>query len=461
MNATHFVGIGGTGLSAIARVMFERGETVTGSDREESTTTQVLRAAGIKIFIGHTAANVNGATRVIRSSAVSEHNVEVRAAHEKGVPVFKRSEILAELLAGQHVIAVAGSHGKTTTTAMIAWLLTQLGYDPGYIIGSMSPNLKGNAAAGGGELFVIEADEYDHMFLGLSPTIAVVTNIEYDHPDLFPDQESFHEAFKAFADRLEVGGTLIVCADNPGAVALKNYAEVQGKRTISYSVESAADYSVSELQAVPGLGYAFTLVKDGRDQGANVQLQIPGKHNAENALAALAVADQLALSLPTVASALSAFEGTSRRFEVVGEASGVLVIDDYAHHPTEIRASLAAARDRYPGRRLWALWQPHTYSRTQTLWSDFTTSFADADKVIVTSVFAAREQPSVSFDLQELVAQVEHEDIQFASDFAIAQDLLLSNLQPGDVLIVLSAGDAVQLSKQLIKKLSQRNANDA
>jgi UDP-N-acetylmuramate--alanine ligase len=455
--STHFIGIGGTGISAIARVLVERGEAVTGSDREDSPLTAGLRQAGVKITIGHAAGNVNGATQVVRSSAVGEDNVEVKAARAKGIPVYKRVDFLDKLLANQQVIAVAGSHGKTTTTAMLAWILTALNQQPGYIIGSVAMNLGANAAAGAGRLFVIEADEYDHMFLGLSPMIELVTNVEHDHPDLFPTPEDFEVAFRRFADRLRPDGTLIACADDRGAARLAAYAMAQGKKVLTYAhSHKEADYQMTKLSSKSGKGFSFTAMR-GAQELAQASLQVPGAHNTLNALGALAVADQLGLNLSEAAMALADFRGTGRRFEVRGEAAGILVVDDYAHHPTEIRSTLAAAKASYPQRRVWALWQPHTFSRTLTLQKDFAAAFKDADRVMVTDVYAAREQRPAGFDLAAVVKTIQHPNPRFVPDFAAAKKILLAELQAGDVLIIMSAGDAINLSSDLFAELKRKD----
>ena len=454
--STHFIGIGGTGLSAIARVLLERGEQVSGSDREDSSALQALRQAGAQVHIGHVAGNVNGAARVIRSSAVGEDNVEVQAAHAKGIPVLKRAEFLNDLLANQQVIAVAGSHEKTTTTAMIAWMLTALNQRPGFIIGSVAQNLGANAAAGVGRLFVIEADEYDYMFLGLAPQLAVVTNVEHDHPDLFPTADSFYEAFRRFADRLQAGGSLLACSDDTGARDLLAYAKGQGKETHSYSYSHMhADYLATDLNPEEDKGFSFKALRGGKSL-AEVHLQVAGLHNVSNALGALAVADLLNLPVSEAAMALSDFRGTARRFEIRGEAGGVLVVDDYAHHPTEIRSTLAAARARYPGRRLWAVWQPHTYSRTQILWDDFATAFAGADRVLVTGVYAAREQAPTGFDMGALVTSIKHAEARYAGGLEEAGDYLLSEIRSGDVIVVMSAGDAIALSERVLNDLKRK-----
>jgi UDP-N-acetylmuramate--alanine ligase len=458
---THFIGIGGTGLSAIARVLVERGENVTGSDREDSPLAKSLRQIGVTVNIGHVAGNVNGATRVIRSSAVGDDNVEVQAAHIKGVPVYKRSEFLGELLANQQVIAVAGSHGKTTTTAMIAWMLTALNQNPGYIIGSVSENLGTNAAAGAGRLFVIEADEYDHMFLGLDPKIAVVTNVEHDHPDLFPEASDFQHAFEQFVDRLQPDSTLIACDEDTGAAELLAYARTKSKQTQIYSQNNPfSDYWMEGASPSQSGGFQFSAMHNSKEL-ANINMQIPGVHNALNALVALAVADLLGLSVSEAAMALSDFRGTARRFEERGVANGVIVVDDYAHHPTEIRSTLIAAKTKYQGHRIWTVWQPHTYSRTLTLQHEFEQAFHGADLVLVTGVYAAREQKPTEFDMDAIVKGIKHKAIRYVPTLADTRALLLNELQPGDVLIVMSAGDAIEMSAALFESLKDKEAKHA
>ncbi len=459
--STHFIGIGGTGLSAIARVLVERGETVTGSDREDSPLAAGLRQADVKVTIGHAAGNVKGATQVVRSSAVGDDNVEVKAARAKGIPVYKRGDFLDNLLANQQVIAVAGSHGKTTTTAMLAWMLTALNQQPGYIIGSVAENLGANAAAGAGRLFVIEADEYDYMFLGLSPIIELITNVEHDHPDLFPTPENFEIAFRRFADRLQPDGALIACTDDPGAAKLAAYAKIQGKKVLTYAYSHEdADYRMTKLNSESGKGFSFTATR-GAQELAQVSLQVPGAHNAFNALGALAVADQLGLNLTEAAMALADFRSTGRRFEVRGEPAGILIVDDYAHHPTEIRSTLAAAKARYPQRRIWALWQPHTFSRTLTLQNDFAAAFKDADRVLVSDVYPARETRPSGFDMRRFAKTIQHTNARFVPDFSVAKELLLAELQTGDVLIIMSAGDAINLSADLFAELKRKELDHA
>jgi UDP-N-acetylmuramate--alanine ligase len=450
----HFIGIGGTGLSAIARLLLEMGYPVTGSDRVLSPLAISLQESGVQVFSGHEAKNVLGAGLVIRSSAVPDDNPEVQAALAAGIPVLKRADFLGQLMEGRTGIAIAGTHGKTTTTAMIAWMLTALGQDPSYIVGSVATNMGTNAHAGNGAAFVIEADEYDRMFLGLCPAIAVVTNIEHDHPDCFPTAEDYYGAFLAFVDRLAPTGLLLACSDDPGAARLLAEVPSGGRRKLAYSLKNAqaAYFARSAIPNKRG-GFDAQLVIQ---QPIMLSLQVPGIHNLLNALASMAVADQLGLDAVRAAQALSEYLGSERRFQVRAETGGVTVVDDYAHHPTEIRATLAAAKARYPGRRIWVVWQPHTYSRTRELLDDFAASFADADHIIVTDVYAARESaPDDGFSAQQVVAAMRYPDVHFVPGLFDTIAVLLTYLVPGDVLLVLSAGNADQISTQVIQGLAE------
>ncbi len=459
MAKVHLIGIGGSGLSAIARVLLESGYTVSGSDRASSPLAESLRAAGVRLMIGHQAGNIAGADVVVRSSAIPDDNPEVVAARSAGIPVLKRVDFLGRLLQNKHTIAVAGSHGKTTTTAMIAWLLTEFGADPSFIVGGVLKNLETNARAGKGQSFVIEADEYDHMFLGLNPSVAVITNIEYDHPDCYPTPADYRQAFIDFVHRLEPGGWLLACGDDPGAVNLLNLLAADAHyqpRVDSYGINPGASYLAS--QVVPNRSGGFDFSADYAAPGAaalhlaDVSLQVPGVHNVVNAMAALSVAHHLGFSMAAASKALQAFQGSGRRFEVVGEAGGVVVINDYAHHPTEIRATLAAARARYPDRRIWAVWQPHTYSRTQALRTEFAAAFTAADQVVVTEIYAARE-PALPISSAALVASMSHPAAHFVPSLSEVTSFLLTHLSPGDVVLVLSAGDADQVSLQVLAAL--------
>jgi len=457
MTHVHLIGIGGTGLSAIARVLLETGSTVTGSDRVESPFVRDLRAVGATISLGHRPENVAGADLVVRSSAIPDDNPEVVAARAAGIPVLKRADFLGSLMEGKTGIAVAGTHGKTTTTAMIAWILSALKQDPTFIVGGTLTNLSVNAHAGKGPAFVIEADEYDRMFLGLKPLIEVVTNVEHDHPDCYPTAADFQAAFVDFVKLLPPGGTLVTCAEDPGASQLIVEAGKLDRNVLAYGVRPTVTGGLFMMDTYAEVvvhndrgGYTFSASVLGHP--CSVMLQVPGMHNVRNGLAALTVAALLGLPLEAAAQALGDFSGTGRRFEVRGEAGGVVVIDDYAHHPTEIRATLAAARARYFGRRIWAVWQPHTYSRTRTLMAPFAAAFEDADEVIVTEIYAAREAKQ-DFSAEEVVKAMSHPAARFIPELSDVSNYLLSHLHPGDVLLVLSAGDADQVSTQVLARL--------
>jgi UDP-N-acetylmuramate--alanine ligase len=456
MTHVHFIGIGGSGLSAIARLLKESGYEVTGSDRALSSFAADLQNMGIKIFIGHHPRNIAGADWIVRSSAIGEDNPEVKAAKSAGIPVYKRADFLGQLMSEKTGIAVAGTHGKTTTTAMIAWMLYAMQRDPSFIVGGTLNNLRVNAHAGKGETFVIEADEYDRMFLGLKPRIAIVTNLEHDHPDCYPTFEDMYAAFQSFVDLLPEDGTLIVCAEDDGAATLLTHARRKGLNIISYSIQGEMTINSPQWMQARTLapngrgGFDFTAMNNmGSSAEVNVSLQVPGEHNVRNALAALSVAAMLGLPLQEAADALGQFTGTGRRFEVRGEHNGVIVIDDYAHHPTEIRATLAGAKKRYSNQRIWAVWQPHTYSRTQTLFYEFSRAFADADEVLVTEIYASRE-PKQEFSSAEVVSAMPHSSARYSGSLAETTRYLRENLRPGDVVIVLSAGDADQISTDLM-----------
>jgi UDP-N-acetylmuramate--alanine ligase len=449
----HLIGIGGTGLSAIARVLHERGMAVSGSDRQASPLSDALQALGVRVTIGHRPENVNGATLIVRSSAIPDTNPEVERARQRGIPVLKRADFLGELMAGKTCIAIAGTHGKTTTTALTAFLLTRLGFDPSYIVGGTVRNLGNNARAGQGPHFVIEADEYDRMFHGLTPHIAVITNVEHDHPDCFPTPEDFTAAFRGFAGGIDPQGTLLAFGDDPVARSLAGQSRAARRATVTYGFTPDNHLRAHNLSPVEGAGFAFDVAWHGRELG-RVQLQVPGQHNVLNALAVLGIGITLGLGFDRMEPILREFHGAGRRFEVLGEAGGVTIIDDYAHHPTEIRATIAAAAARYPSRPLWALWQPHTFSRVQALWAEFAACFWQAQHVIVTDVYAARETAPRDFSLAGLIEAMGHMDARHVSGLGAAAEHLAGRLSAGDVLLVLSAGDADAVSAQVFARLA-------
>jgi UDP-N-acetylmuramate--alanine ligase len=461
MTHVHFIGIGGSGLSAIARLLLESGYTVSGSDRVLTPFAEEVRKAGATVYLGHHPRNLTGVDWVVRSSAVTDDNPEVEAAKRTGIPVYKRADFLGRLMEDKTSIAIAGTHGKTTTTGMTAWVLTRLDRDPSFIVGSVVSDLGVNAHAGTGKAFVIEADEYDKMFLGLKPQVAVVTSIEHDHPDCFPTLASMYEAFEQFVDLLPEEGTLIVCAEDPGAAALIPHVRKTGRNVISYGVQGDMTINTPlwiqarELKPNQRGGFDFTATTNMASKTSSsvkVSLQVPGQHNVRNALAVLAIIGVLGLSRRKAAQALAEFSGTSRRFELRGEVNEIKIFDDYAHHPTEIKATLSGARARFPQARIWAVWQPHTYSRTKTLFLDFARAFKDADEVIVAEVYAARE-PKQEFTSAEIVSAMPHLSARYIKTLPEVTEHLLKNLQPGDVVLVLSAGDADQVCTDLLKGL--------
>ncbi|HEY2979846.1 MAG TPA: UDP-N-acetylmuramate--L-alanine ligase [Anaerolineales bacterium] len=461
MTRVHFIGIGGSGLSAIARLLKESGYDVTGSDQTLTQFAADLQTAGVTIYMGHHPRNVQGADWVVRSSAVADDNPEVQAAVQSGIPVYKRADFLGKLMERKTGIAVAGTHGKSTTTAMIAWTLSVLGRDPSFIVGAVMNNYGVNARAGKGSPFVIEADEYDRMFLGLRPQIAVVTSVEHDHPDIFPTYEEMFSAFESFVNLLPPDGTLIASAEDEGAASLISRARKLGRNVMAYTVQGEMTINSPQWIQARNMkpnefgGFTFGTTSnmgEAATQSVEVSLRVPGVHNVRNALAALAVVCVMGLSLKNAAYALTEFKGIARRFEVRGERKGVTVIDDYAHHPTEIKATLAASRARYPNRRIWAVWQPHTYSRTKTLFFEFTRAFGDADQVLVTEIYPARE-PKQDFSAAELVSSMPHPAAKYTGGLEDTTRYLLKNLKSGDVLLVMSAGDADQVSTNVLAGL--------
>lgn len=448
----HFIGIGGAGLSAIARVLMERGAVISGSDLALSPAAEALARDGARVYIGHRAENVAGADVVIASSAVREDNAEVQAARASGIPVLRRAGVLGQLMEGYIGIAVAGTHGKTTTTAIIATVLWEAGLDPTFIVGGTLVGPEVNARAGGGPHFVIEADEYDRTFLGLSPRIAVVTNVEHDHPDCYPTFEDFRAAFAAFVARIPPDGLLVACWDHPVARELGRERQAQGGRVVFYGREKGAEWTARRVHVNPSGGTDFYAVRSGQTLG-EVRLRVPGEHNVLNALAALAVTDEVGVPFPTARAVLGGFRGVGRRFEIKGEAEGVVVVDDYAHHPTEIRATLAAARQRFPGRPIWAVWQPHTYSRTKALLEGFAQAFDGADHVVVLPIYAARESDTLGISSADVVARMRHPDARPVGSREEAVTLLGTEVRPGSVVLTLGAGDGDKVGEWLLEVL--------
>lgn len=449
----HLIGVGGFGISAIARVLLERGYDVSGSDAKANTLTEALARDGATIYSGHDVSNVTGADIVIATSAVDETHVEVKAAREAGLPVYRRRDVLQALLENHRVIAVAGTHGKTTTTSMIVHIMREAGRDPSYIVGGVLASTGTNAGVGTGDVFVIEADEYDHMFLGIQPNVAVLTSLEYDHPDFFESEAAMQDVFKQFVEQIQPGGTLVACADYLTLHPLMDAHHAHGD-VVSYGVRESAAMEGHNLRTEDGATDFDLHIITGGTINVNlgtVSIPLWGEHNVLNALAAMTAADLAGVVFQEAQAALSTFQSTGRRFEVRGTADDVVVVDDYAHHPTAIRMTLAAARARYPDRTIWAVWQPHMYSRTQQLIDDYAGAFGDADYVLVTAIYAAREAPIPGVDSAWTAGKLNHPDARGSGGLNATADLLLHEVQPGSVILIMSAGDAPQVGARFLE----------
>jgi len=445
-------------MSAIARVLLGRGFRVSGSDRQPNDQTVALAAAGVRVYNGHAAAHVADADLVIISSAIPATNPERAAALARGVPVLKRADLLGELMLDTTGIAVAGTHGKTTTTGMIAHILIAAELDPTVIVGGTLPELGGNGRFGRGPHFVIEADEYDHMFLGLRPDVAVITNVEHDHPDLFPTPDDYLAAFRQFTERLPDGGRLVIDGDDAGATALAAELPAGRLHITSYGLGEQAVARALDVRPNQMGGSDFIVARDGHTIGL-ARIRVPGLHNVRNALAAIVVALDLGLDFGLICRALAGFGGVQRRFQVIGEAGGVTIIDDYAHHPTEIRATLAAARQRYPGRRLWAVWQPHTFSRTRLLLDDFAASFVQADRVIALDIYRSREVDDPGLTAAAVVARMTHPAAVHVGERRAAAEYILERVKPDDVILTLGAGDGDAVGRWVLEGLQVKQGS--
>ncbi|MGE5809850.1 MAG: UDP-N-acetylmuramate--L-alanine ligase [Nitrospirota bacterium] len=446
----HFVGIGGIGMSGIAEVLLNLGYRVSGSDMKESDTTERLRRLGGEIAIGHRAENVTTPHVVVISSAVKNDNVEVVAAREKQVPVIPRAEMLAELMRLKYGVAIAGAHGKTTTTSMVATVLAAGGIDPTVVIGGKLNSLGTNAKLGQGEFLVAEADESDGSFLKLSPTVAVVTTIDAEHLDYYRDIDEIKEAFLAFINKVPFYGVSILCLDQPHIQALIPKVE---KRYQTYGMSTQADYQARDL-SLRALGSTFRVMYHAEDLG-HFELSVPGVHNICNGLAAIAVARELDIDLEVIRKALREFSGVQRRFQIKGEAGGIIVVDDYGHHPTEVRATLAAAA-RGLERRVVVVFQPHRYTRTQHLLKEFFTAFNQADKLIIMDIYAAGEKPIPGISGQALYEGIKkfgHKDVTFIPEREKIVEHLLGSLRRGDLMITLGAGDVWKIGEEVVKRL--------
>ena len=449
----HMVGIGGSGMAALATLLLRMGKTVTGSDLAMSSAAAALGNAGAVVHLGHRAEHIGDAEYVIRSSAVSEGNPEVSDAVRRGVPSVKLAEAVGELMRGRQGVAVAGTHGKTTTTALVAWLLDRAGLDPLALIGADSLNFGASARPGAGPM-VVEADEYDRRFLQLSPKVAVVTSVEPDHLDYFRDLDEIRGVFHAFVEKLPPVGRLVVCADDPGASQLQSRAP-----RVTYGFGAHADWRASDYTPVVGGGSRFMVESRGGSWLAESSLV--GEHNARNALAALAAAAFFGVGVRSALDALPEFLGTRRRFETRGRPGGVWVVDDYAHHPTAVAATLRAARGVHPNRAIWAVFQPHTTNRTAALLDALALSFSAADHVLILPIYqpCGREtvaRPVTSRDLAARIVAANHPDARVAETFDEATELLVRGVEPGDMVLIMGAGDVTLLSDRLLTALDGR-----
>lgn len=452
----HFVGIGGIGMSGIAEVLLNLGYKVSGSDLKGSAVTQRLASLGAIVVEGHGAENVTGADVVVTSSAISPDNPEVAEAHRDHIPVIRRAEMLAELMRLKYGIAIAGMHGKTTTTSMVAAVLAGGGLDPTVVVGGRVDAMGSNARLGKSQYLVAEADESDRSFLNLSPILSVVTNIDREHMDCYRNIRDVKRTFLAFMDRVPFYGMIVACNDNP---ILRGLLPQVQRRTVTYGTRRGSDFHISMGSTeVPGGDHRpvsrFRVSYRGKDLG-DFTLHVPGAHNVLNATAAVAVGIGLDISVEQIRDALDSFRGVDRRFQVRGEAGGVTVVDDYGHHPTEIKATLAAAR-QCGYRKVHVIFQPHRYTRTQALMDDFANAFQDADTLQVLDIYAASEQPIEGVTgeaLAEKIRSIGGREAYYARSFSEAAAKAISSAEAGDMILTLGAGSVSQLGPMILERL--------
>lgn len=452
----HFIGIGGIGMSGIAEVLCNLGFVVSGSDLKKSKNTDRLETLfKIEINEGHRAENVGEAQVVVYSSAVKEDNPEVVIAKEKGIPVIPRAEMLAELMTLKpYAVAIAGTHGKTTTTSMVATVLGHAGVDPTTVVGGVVDTLGSNARLGASEWFVTEADESDRSFLMLYPTIAVVTNIDKEHMESYKGMDDVVQCFTDFVNKVPFYGACILCLDDPNVQLIIPRIK---RRRVTYGMTAQADISAQEIRYNEHFGSSFKVLK-GTEVLGEINLPVPGKHNIYNALAATAVALELDIPFPKIAEAFVEFKNADRRFQFKGETDGIMVVDDYGHHPTEILATLSAAKNGSGGRRTVVIFQPHRFTRTQELMSEFALCFNNADALFVTDIYAASEPPieGVTAEiLTENIKQYGHKNAQYIGDVESAAEKVIPFLQEGDLIITLGAGSITRLSDDILERLKQ------
>ena len=446
----HFVGIGGIGMSGIAEVLLNLGYRVSGSDLRSTPITEALARHGATIFLTHAAVNVAGAHVVVTSSAVQPDNPEILEAIRVKIPVIPRAEMLAELARLKYSVAVAGTHGKTTTTSMIATILDRAGFDPTIVVGGLLNTIGSNARLGKGDYIVLEADESDRSFLLLTPTIAVVTNIEADHLDNYKDLEDIQSAFLSFINKVPFYGAAILCLDDP---AVQSLIPLIKRRFVTFGTAAQADVSILDCVA-ENLGSSFTLRYNG-GSSQKIRLQVPGYHNVLNATAAFSAARDMGVDSAVIAAALADFQGVARRFQIK-RRDGVTVIDDYAHHPTEIRATLSAAKSGGDFRRIFAVFQPHRYTRTMHLFDDFARAFNLADVALILDIYPAGETSIEGITTPALIEKIRsfgHRNALYAPDYEMVESYITANVREGDAVIVMGAGSVTRLSDILSQKI--------
>jgi UDP-N-acetylmuramate--alanine ligase len=445
----HLVGIGGIHMSAIAQLLMEQGVPVSGSDLRASALTERLQRLGARVSIGdHKAEHVGPARLLVTTAAADEQNPEIAEARSRGIPVMLRAEMVALLMAGKRVIAVSGSHGKTTTSSLIAYVLREAGLNPMYLIGGHSRDLGGHAAWGG-PLCVVEADEYRRAFHEYRPWLGIILNVEADHLDYYGSSEAYHEAFAVFARYVEPAGVLLACGDDAGA---RLASDATPASVDLYGIEGEGlAWRAIDIELAPR-GTSFTLERDGLRLG-RLSTQLAGRHGVYNAMAAGAASLHCGVDFAAVAEGTARFTGASRRFERVGQARGVLVMDDYAHHPSEVRATLAAAKTTFPGRRLVVVHQPHTYSRIAYLWDDWTTCWNDADELVIAETYAARETPDRGRSANDLAGAITGPRARYAATFEEAAHMVAAGAHEGDVVFTIGAGDVDEVGRLLLEEL--------
>ena len=449
----HFIGIGGIGMSGIAEILLSLGMKVSGSDLRRGPVTDRLARLGATIYEGHDARNVAGATVVVTSSAVTAANPEVVEAHARKIPVIQRAEMLAELMRLKYGIAIAGMHGKTTTTSMVAAVLGAGGLDPTVVVGGRVDALGSNAWLGTTQYLVAEADESDRSFLKLSPILAVVTNLDREHMDCYHDMADVERAFVDFMDRVPFYGAATACIDD---ARLKEILPRLRRRVFTYGTAAEADYRLEFLGAGKNGGYSQFAVQTAVGPLGPFELHVPGRHNVLNATAAVAIARQLEISPEKIAEGLRNFRGVDRRFQQVGQARGVRLVDDYGHHPTEIKATLAAAREYCKG-KIHVVFQPHRYTRTRDLLEEFGGAFANADTVIVLPIYAASEEPIAGVSAERLAARIAGPRVEFAPEFSIAIEKAAGAAHEGDMILTLGAGSVSHLAPEILAALEGRD----